>query len=132
VGLEFLDSAPSFADTVVQDTEAVDSTDVPSATNVCSNMIAVSHVAQRDDSGGVKLLISSVFVERAGSTRLTRLLNAWRMADSQARLFCLWISLPLFALRDNRGRALFLAWAGASQYPGSVRYTESGLSNHGP
>ena len=48
--LEFLDSAPSFADTAVQDTEAVDSTEVPSATPVLSNMIAVQRMAQRSYS----------------------------------------------------------------------------------
>jgi hypothetical protein len=46
-GLEFLDSAPSFADTAVQDSEAVDSTEVPSATLVPSNLIAARRMAQR-------------------------------------------------------------------------------------
>jgi hypothetical protein len=133
VGLEFLDSAPSFADTAVQDTEAVDSTEVRSATPVPSNMVAVPQWLTALIRGDVKLLISRRPEGEVNSTEPARLLAARTMADSPARLFCLWISLPLLELPEDLNRSIAPPdCASASLRLRAVRYTKSAWPKQSP
>ena len=132
-GLEYLDSAPSFADTAVQDTEAVDSADVPSATPIPSNMIAARHVSQRSCSSRRQVAESRGLLGRGEV--------GWPgvspCGEKDGR-FTGEIILPVdfLATLSVTGRSptdsLFRSPPRASLAPGSVRYTGSAWRKHGP
>jgi hypothetical protein len=106
VGLEFLDSAPSFADTAVQDSEAVDSRKCRRLHQYQATWLPYSTWLTALIRGDVKLLISRRLADEVDSTEPARLLAARRMAHSPARLFCLWISLPLLELPEDLNRSI--------------------------